>query len=482
MGILSVYTDVTGQINENPRRVKLITTDNLATITTAGYLHNVNLQGYTIYDTDIIDCWYGWVSATNPGTYAIFTVTISNGVITMVEWANPGDVLLPVVSNDFANFNGTTGQIKDAGYSPSDPAKTKVVMANAVTVANHIMVSTDTAGTVGNKTGTAINDGSLQAGRSTIAGSLISYPSAATSGSLSVTSIANAGDYANVISNASTGQATTWSLPDPGAATANILISTSSSPQTMTGGLTISTGDLNVSQGNVIAGSSGHAGTLSSFPATAANGELQIIAVNNASNFKSIISNSAVGQETTYTLPDPTVAGGNVAVSAAGALVSGNVVQASGVDGLITDAGFSASGLQILSAAITLSQADVQGMYAAPIQIVAAQASKVIVPVQATIYTNFQTSAFADGGVAILQYDSTVHGAGTNALAATIPAAEITAASSQIYNLAGATATVLTAITNKGLYFSNQTGAFTAGDAASTVVVVVSYYLVTATV
>lgn len=137
----------------------------------------------------------------------------------------------------------------------------------------------------------------------------------------------------------------------------------------------------------------------------------------------------------------------------------------------------------ILSATVTLTQAQVQGAFAAPVQIVAAPgAGETIVVAHAQVYTNFQTAAFTGGGIAILQYDNTIHGAGTNALAATIPTAEITAAASQIYGLNGVTASALTAITNKGIFFSNATGAFTAGNAASTVVITVHYMVLAATV
>lgn len=169
-------------------------------------------------------------------------------------------------------------------------------------------------------------------------------------------------------------------------------------------------------------------------------------------------------------------------VMESGASVIGHLAQYNDVTGTIIDSGIAASGLQILSASVSLNQAAIQAMYVTPFQIVAAVANKVIVPVQASLYTNFNTTAFAAGGVGILQYDTTTHGAGTNALIATIPAAEITAASSQIYSLAGLTASALTGTTNKGLFLSNQTQAFTGGNASSTLVMTVSYYLLTATV
>jgi hypothetical protein len=129
MGIIAIYTDAPGQINQpNIRRVKIITTDNLATVTAAGYLNPATLQGYNIYNTDEIVMWYGATATpagvTTPGTFEQFTPSISNGVITLVAWTNPGDVLLPVVSGDVAIFNGTSGQIKDSGVAFSNATDT----------------------------------------------------------------------------------------------------------------------------------------------------------------------------------------------------------------------------------------------------------------------------------------------------------------------------------------------------------------------
>ncbi len=81
-------------------------------------------------------------------------------------------------------------------------------------------------------------------------------------------------------------------------------------------GLTIQTGNFAVSQGNVTAGSSGHAGTVSSFPATASNGSFIFKAINNSGGFNSTISNTNVGQATVYSLPDPGQATANVVLDA----------------------------------------------------------------------------------------------------------------------------------------------------------------------
>lgn len=186
MGILQLPTQVPAMVGVLPANKFMVSSDNLATITAAGYLNAVDLQSNPIGAADVLQVLYSYNQQTNSGTYGIFTVSISNGSITLVNWANPGDVLLPVVSGHFANFNGTTGQIHDAGFlptdasktrvvmqsaasvignfpkylditgtlvdsaiSPSDSSKTKAVMANGTVVADNIAIFTDTAGTVG---------------------------------------------------------------------------------------------------------------------------------------------------------------------------------------------------------------------------------------------------------------------------------------------------------------------------------------------
>jgi hypothetical protein len=230
MAILSFTTVLAGQsgnfIGGNvPRRIEIVSSDNLATVTAAGYLNNiVKASGNTIYPTDIIDMWYGYVSNSSPGTYEVFTASISgSGVITLVQWTNSGDVLLPVTSGDFAVFNGTTGQIKDAGYLPSNAAKTNVVMANGATIIAHIGTFTDTAGTLGIDAATAINGGNIQAGLSGTAGTLASFPSTAANGSLIISALNAGGAFNTTIRNSAMAQSTVYSIPDVGAATGFIV-------------------------------------------------------------------------------------------------------------------------------------------------------------------------------------------------------------------------------------------------------------------
>lgn len=99
-------------------------------------------------------------------------------------------------------------------------------------------------------------------------------------------------------------------------------------------------GAIQASSGNIIAGSSGHAGTVQSFPGTSSEGELVLAAVSNsAGNFNTTISNaSSVAQSQVVTIPDAAQSTANFAL-APNALVSGNLVAASGTAGLLVDSG-----------------------------------------------------------------------------------------------------------------------------------------------
>jgi hypothetical protein len=86
-------------------------------------------------------------------------------------------------------------------------------------------------------------------------------------------------------------------------------------PQTTTAtlgfGLTAATGNIVATTGNLVAGSSGHAGTVTSFPATASKGSLILAAVNNTGNTNTTISNAAMGQASVVSIPDPGAATAN---------------------------------------------------------------------------------------------------------------------------------------------------------------------------
>lgn len=171
-----------------PNIIYILTDDTFAEVTTTGYLTNAkslgnsfsNNQMALVYTTDNGPIWLKVVI-----TYS--GATIENTVISLVQPSSPGDVVLP-------------------------------------TVANHLMVSTDTEGTLSNLTGTAINDGSLQAGRSGVAGTLISFPATAANGSLILAATNAGGAFNTTISNGTMGQSSVITIPDVGAATGQFVV------------------------------------------------------------------------------------------------------------------------------------------------------------------------------------------------------------------------------------------------------------------
>ena len=260
-------------------------------------------------------------------------------------------------------------------------------------------------------------------------------------------------------------------------------------PQTSTAlfgfGASFATGNVVATTGNVQAGSSGHAGTVASFPATASKGSLLLVGVANTGNTNTTISNAAMGQASVISIPDPAAATADFVI-APSALVSGNLVAASGTAGLVVDSGVSltagaAAGV-VYNAIVTMTAAQVNAAYTTPFQIVAApSASQAIIVLNAQVITEVST-AFTAGGVAQIQYGNTNHAGGTIATSATIATAEITAASSQIFTMAPiAAATVLATASFKGLglFFTNATQVFATGT-GSTVTIAVQYVIIPA--
>lgn len=115
---------------------------------------------------------------------------------------------------------------------------------------------------------------------------------------------------------------------------------------------------------------------------------------------------------------------------------------------------------------VPMTAAQWNGMYGAPYLLVAAPgANKIIVVKQALMSMTFVAAQYANGGVVGLQYDSTVHGAGTLA-SGTVAAATVQGyAASSCTSVGGVvTSSANTTTVNKGLYLSNDTAAFDTGD------------------
>ena len=244
----------------------------------------------------------------------------------------------------------------------------------------------------------------------------------------------------------------------------------------ITGAFTAS-GAIASTAGNITSGSSGDAGTLISFPATAANGTLILAAANAGGAFNTTISNAAsVGQSQVISIPDVGASTGQFLVKTA-AFVTGNIPMASGTAGLMVDSGRPAGGY----AQVTMSAAQFNGAYAAPLLLVAAQGANTMIIVDSVqLVMTYGSAAFANGGVVAVQYDSTANGAGVIA-SSTEAAADFFAVASTVFKLNGGLVLApFTTCANKGLYLSNITGAFTTGT-GSAFIVKVYYHTISTT-
>ncbi len=282
-----------GMTQQSPEIIYLNTNDTLATVLTAGYLNAAvnhfqlalnNFQMALVYTTDDGCVWLR-VLVTFSGataTYSLESTPVESGVA------------VPTVANQITYSTDTIGSLASLGLAtalfnagnisagksgtagslfsfPSVAANGKLgltAVANAgnftttissVTALGQAEVITipdagaSTANFILSKTtGTQhITVGALQVDAGTItsgfatgptAGGFIAYPATTTTGSLRLTPVGNVGNFASTISDVTgLAQASVYTLPDPGAATARFLVAATATPFT-TGHLPASSG------------------------------------------------------------------------------------------------------------------------------------------------------------------------------------------------------------------------------------------------
>lgn len=169
------------------------------------------------------------------------------------------------------------------------------------------------------------------------------------------------------------------------------------------------------------------------------------------------------------TLLDGRIFVGNSSNIATGVAMSGDAtIDNTGAltiaSGAVTSAKTAATLMQYAETDLTAAQFN--GMYATPVQLVAAPgANKMIIVDKVVLNMTFVSAQYAAGGVVAAQYDSTANGAGS-AASGTIAAATVNgyAASTGIMVDGALSSVAFTAAVNKGIYLSNQTAAFTTGD------------------
>lgn len=275
MPILNVQVNQVGQAGVFPAVIYILTNDTLAEVTATGYLNTI-VENFHIPLSEADMALVTTKTSDNAALTSVgwFAVTFANGSWSLTSPTGSGTVVLPTITNHIATFTNTIGTISE------DPA-------------------------------TAISGGNIQAGLSGTAGQLISFPATVATGSLALVAASNSGNTVTTITNASQAAARTYTIPDAGASSSFLLTNSSSTQTIATGSLALTLGSFQTLAGNITAGSSGHAGTLTSFPVTAANGSLIIAAVAAGANNTTTVSNSVMGQSSVISIPDPGAATAN---------------------------------------------------------------------------------------------------------------------------------------------------------------------------
>ena len=204
--------------------VRILSTDSLATVGTAGYLtaQSANIAAlnsgafeWATSDMVLVYASNGWGFFTVSPDFASLTAFVFSTSVTGAT-----------VVGDFAQFDSTNGNLVDNGVLPSDASKTRVVMAGSAVQVGYLAHFVDTTGTVDDTPAAVINAGTIQSGLNGTVGGFIAYPAAATSGTLRLIPVTNSsGNFNTTISNAAAiAQTQIISIPDSGSATANFIL------------------------------------------------------------------------------------------------------------------------------------------------------------------------------------------------------------------------------------------------------------------
>jgi len=279
-----------------PRYVSLLTTDTYATITTAGYLNSLQ-NGNDILVGDLISALY------DTGINGLFTVAKSAGVLTMAPLSGAGEVSFSgpaSAANALAVFSDVLGNIKAQSVASTLGFGLTITTGNFAVSAGTITASGNIQSTGGN----------ITSGSSADAGNFVSFPATAANGTFIFEALNAGGAFNTTLRNSVMGQSSVISFPDPGAATANVLLSA----LTGAGVQHITSGGLQVDGGSLLAGlaAGGSNASLTLYPTTTANGSFIIQALNAGGAFNTTFKNSIMGQSSVISLPDPGAATANV--------------------------------------------------------------------------------------------------------------------------------------------------------------------------
>lgn len=269
MSVLNVQWPQTGQVPNTtttssatslPSVMFIQTNDLLDDVLVSNYLNTSRLLFGNIYSNSQMALVY----TTDSGCVWLRVVVAGNGTSTTYSLQTPSQG--PVVIEKVEVENGTAAAPSITFVNDLDSGFYRIG-------ANNIGLTLNGALEANFSTTSLVYGGGVYAGLSGTAGTLRSYPATASRGYFEVTGVANVGDTAFVLTNASMGQATTATIPDPGNAAARILTAAGATPfvsgnlvkSSGTGGLVVD-GGYKILSGTTTAYAGG--GTSNAFTAT----------------------------------------------------------------------------------------------------------------------------------------------------------------------------------------------------------------------
>lgn len=134
MSLLQLVRISIGDVGVKPGEVRMLSTADLATITTAGYLNGAGLQVKQIQlsPTDFINCSYSYNSSTGSALFVTLTASVSNGVITLSVANN---------LNTLSSGNIFVGNASNVPTSVALSGDATLSNAGALTIANNAITT-----------------------------------------------------------------------------------------------------------------------------------------------------------------------------------------------------------------------------------------------------------------------------------------------------------------------------------------------------
>jgi hypothetical protein len=190
-------TAITRDFANDPNIVRIITTDNLATITTAGYLTAQQANIRLLNNGD-----FQWVAT----DYVL--IAYSGGI---------GFFTPDLTTETFVAGAVVPGSLSDT------LASGEIFVGSSLNVATGVALTGDASIT---NAGVMTIDPTLQLGASGTAASLTMFPPTAANGFFRLLPVNAGGAFNTTISNGVMGQSTVYTIPDIGAATGDLVVST----------------------------------------------------------------------------------------------------------------------------------------------------------------------------------------------------------------------------------------------------------------